>query len=66
MAYLKTSIHLATHAMECPFCGSTVPELIDLGTTFWVSCKACCAIGPSGGSAEQALEHWNSTRHTAG
>ena len=63
MAQLDTSILLTTRAMECPFCRSTVPELIDLGTTFWVSCKACSANGPSGYSAEQAVEYWNSIGH---
>lgn len=59
MAHFETSIDLATRAMGCPFCGSTDPELIYLGTTFWVRCKACGANGPSGNGAEQALEHWN-------
>lgn len=59
MVQLETSTRPTTHAMECPFCGGTTPELIDLGTTFWVSCTACNANGPSGSSAEQALEHWN-------
>jgi Lar family restriction alleviation protein len=45
--------------MECPFCGGTATELIDLGATFWLSCTACGANGPSGDSAEQALEYWN-------
>jgi len=61
MAHLETAIPLATRALECPFCGSTDPELIYLATTFWVSCKACSANGPSANSAEQALEHWNWT-----
>lgn len=65
MNQLEASISLIARAMECPFCGSTCPELIDLGTTFWVSCKACSANGPSGNSAEQALEQWNGTGHTA-
>ena len=59
MTQLTTSILLAAHAMECPFCGGTDPELIDLETTFWVSCKTCSANGPSGESDEQALERWN-------
>lgn len=61
MVQLDTLVTLATQAKECPFCGSTDPELIDLETTFWVNCKACSANGPSGDSAEQALEYWNWT-----
>ena len=63
MAQLETSVLLTTHAMECPFCGSTNPALIDQETTYWVSCKACRANGPSGNSAQQALERWNWTGH---
>ncbi len=59
MTQLENRISLTTQAMECPFCGSTNPELIDLDTTFWVSCKTCTANGPSGNSVEQALERWN-------
>lgn len=59
MADFETSISLTAHAMECPFCGGTEPQLVNLETKFWVSCKACGAHGPSGNTAEQALEHWN-------
>jgi len=61
MAYFETSDLLTAHAVKCPFCGSTELQLLDLQTTFWVTCKACSANGPSGDSPEQALECWNRT-----
>ena len=61
MAYFETSDLLTAHAVKCPFCGSTELQLLDLQTTFWVTCKTCSANGPSGDSAEQALEYWNWT-----
>jgi len=40
---LETSVVLATQAMECLFCGSTHPLLIDFGTRFRVSGTVCSA-----------------------
>jgi hypothetical protein len=61
MAYFETSDLLTAQAMKCPFCASTELQLLDLQTTFWVTCKTCSANGPSGDSPEQALEYWNWT-----
>ena len=61
MAYFETSDLLTTQAVKCPFCGGNELQLLDLQTTFWVTCKTCSANGPSGNSPEQALEYWDRT-----
>jgi hypothetical protein len=39
----------------CPFCGSHSVALVDLT----VRCGTCCAVGPFGLNAEQAVRRWN-------
>ena len=39
----------------CPFCGSHSVALVGLE----VRCGTCCAVGPFGVDAEQAVTRWN-------
>ena len=39
----------------CPFCGSHSVALVGLE----VRCGTCCAVGPIGVDAEQAVTRWN-------
>jgi len=39
----------------CPFCGSSSVALVGLN----VRCGACCAVGPFGVNAKQAVTRWN-------
>jgi len=61
MADFETSELSLSHALKCPFCGNTELQVLDLQTTFWVTCQACSANGPSADSPAQALECWNRT-----
>jgi hypothetical protein len=49
------SMEITNQLKPCPFCGSSSVALVDMT----VRCGACCAVGPFGLNAEQAVRRWN-------
>lgn len=50
---------MSDELLPCPFCGGTEQKVKSSGRWGWfVSCK-CCAVGPSAGSRDEAIDAWN-------
>lgn len=53
------------HISACPFCGHNDVEISEIGPgEFSITCPECSSIGPSQGTAMDAISYWNDRRGT--